>query len=79
VASNQHQTNGALHAAQSGLECAKYMVKTVTGLLPTNSNTVTPAQATLTWNSLCSYVNAPATNGTAVSFRSCRRRLSHRA
>ncbi|MCX5643127.1 MAG: PilX N-terminal domain-containing pilus assembly protein [Phycisphaerae bacterium] len=61
VASNQHKVNGALHAAQSGLECAKYMVKTVPGLAQTNSNTVTTAQADQTWASLCTYVQASAT------------------
>jgi hypothetical protein len=33
VASNQHKVHGALHAAQSGLECAKYMVRIATGLM----------------------------------------------
>jgi Tfp pilus assembly protein PilX len=66
VASNQHKVNGALHAAQSGLECAKYMVKTVT-LTQTNSNTVTDAQANQTWTSLCSYVQTTKLDGKTVA------------
>jgi hypothetical protein len=61
VASNQHKVNGALHAAQSGLECAKYMVKTVTPVRQTNTNSVTAAQADQRWSDLCAYVQAPAT------------------
>jgi Tfp pilus assembly protein PilX len=66
VASNQHKVNDALHAAQSGLECAKYMVKTVTGLAQTNSNTVTTTQANQTWTSLCSYVQTTKLDGKTV-------------
>jgi len=67
VASNQHKVNGALHAAQSGLECAKYMVKTVTGLAQTNTNTVSNAQANQTWTSLCSYVQTTRLDGKTVA------------
>ena len=67
VASNQHKVNGALHAAQSGLECAKYMVKTVTGLAQTNTNTVSDAQAAQTWNKLCTYVQTTQLDGKTVA------------
>lgn len=67
VASNQHQVNGALHAAQSGLECAKYLVKTVTPVRQTNTNTVTDAQADQRWSDLCSYAQTTALDGKAVS------------
>lgn len=66
VASNQHKANGALHAAQSGLECAKYLVKNVT-LAQTNSNTVTTAQANQTWTSLCAYVQSARLDGKTVA------------
>ncbi len=44
VASNQCRVNAALHAAQSGLECARYLVQTVT--LPlTNLGNTNPQQS----------------------------------
>jgi Tfp pilus assembly protein PilX len=65
MASNQCQLNGALHAAQSGLECAKYLVKTVT--LPlTNVNYVTDAQANQVWSNLCAFTQSRALDGKAV-------------
>jgi hypothetical protein len=67
LASNQHKLNGALHAAQSGLECAKYMVKTVTGLAQTNTNTVSDTQANQTWTSLCAYVQSTKLDGKTVT------------
>jgi Tfp pilus assembly protein PilX len=54
VASNQHKVGTALHAAQSGLECAKYLVKTVS-LAATSTNTVTDSQANTVWTNLCSH------------------------
>jgi len=66
VASNQHRVNTALHAAQSGLECAKYLVRTVTGLAQTNTNTVSTLQANQTWDRLCDYVQATRPDGKVV-------------
>ncbi len=66
VASNQHDGNAALHAAQSGLECAKYIVRTVT-LGETSSNTVTTEQANTTWTTLCTYLQSKALDGKTVS------------
>jgi len=65
VASNQHKLNSALHAAQSGLECARYLVKTVT-LPQTNANYVTDAQANQAWLNLCSFVQSSALDGKTV-------------
>ncbi len=65
MASNQHKLNGALHAAQSGLECARYLVRTV-ALPQTNLNYVTDAQANQVWSNLCSFVQATALDGKAV-------------
>jgi hypothetical protein len=65
MASNQCQLNRALHAAQSGLECAKFLVKTVT-LPMTNVNYVTDAQANQVWLNLCSFAQSCALDGQAV-------------
>lgn len=67
VASNQHKLNTALLAAQSGLECAKYIVHTVS-LGETNTNQVTDAQANAVWNTLCSYAQNQALDGKTVSY-----------
>lgn len=65
MASNQHQLNGALQAAQSGLDCARYLVRTA--VLPqTNSNYVTDAQANQAWANLCAYVRTTALDGQTV-------------
>jgi hypothetical protein len=66
VASIQHKVNGALFAAQSGLECAKYLVNTVTGLEDTSTNSVTDAQANTTWTKLYLYLQANALDGHIV-------------
>ena len=66
VASNQRYANGALHAAQSGLECAKYVVRTVT-LPETGMNTVSDAEADTVWANLCVYLQTRALDGKAVS------------
>lgn len=66
VASNQRYANGALHAAQVGLECAKYIVRTVT-LPETGMNTVSDAEADTVWANLCVYLQTQALDGKAVS------------
>ncbi len=65
LASNQHLANTALYAAQSGLECARYMVSTV-NLGQTNINHVTDAQANQAWTNLCTYVQGQALDGQTV-------------
>jgi len=65
LASNQHLANTALYAAQSGLECAKYLVNTVS-LDQTNMNYVTTQQADQVWTDLCQYVQAQALDGQTV-------------
>lgn len=62
VASNQHKLNTALLAAQSGLECAKYLVRTV-DLDSTNSNTVTDEQADTAWAKLCTHAQTKNLGG----------------
>ncbi len=70
IASGQHKVNKALHAAQSGLECAKYLVKTVTTSAgwpaPTDKNFVTDEQADLVWAALCQYAQDTRIDGKTV-------------
>jgi hypothetical protein len=70
VASHQHKANRALHAAQSGLECAKYLVKAVTASAswpaPTGINYVTDEQADTVWSVLCQYAQDVGIDGKAV-------------
>lgn len=57
LASNQHKINSALSAAQSGLECGRYIIaKTLPFLDSTAYNTVTDAQANQAWSILCAQV-----------------------
>lgn len=55
IASNQHKINSALLAAQSGLECGKYIVAN-THLPSTLFNKVSALQADQTWKKLCEQV-----------------------
>lgn len=65
IASAQHKSNKAFHAAQSGLECAKYFVNTVT-LPETTVNHVTTAQANTVWADLCAHVAAAKIDAKSV-------------
>jgi len=65
MASNQHRAKTALYAAQSGLDCAKYIVNTVT-LGQTSVNTVTTEQANQVWTALCQHVQNEALDGKSV-------------
>jgi len=57
LASNQHKINAALSAAQSGLECGRYIIAH-TPLASTSQNTVTAEQADQAWSMLCAQVQA---------------------
>ncbi len=52
LASNQQKVNTSLSAAQSGLECCKYLVSTLT-LPKTNRNTISETDADNVWGVLC--------------------------
>jgi len=66
LANNQHKVNSALAAAESGLECSKYIAAN-TPLPSTGYNFVTEDEADQTWNTLCAHVQAqPWVNGQAV-------------
>ncbi len=67
VASNQHKINTALYAAQSGLECGKYLVKTVS-LNWTNLNSVSDTEAEQVWSDLCAHVASRGLDGKIVSY-----------
>lgn len=67
VASNQHKINTALYAAQSGLECAKYLVGTVP-LNWTMSNFVDDDEADDVWDTLCVYSYDEALDGKEVNY-----------
>jgi hypothetical protein len=66
VASNQQKMDAALAAAQSGLECAKYVFHTIT-LPSTASNTVSDTDAGTVWTTLRTYLVAQALDGQTVS------------
>ena len=65
LASNQHKINAALLAAQSGLDCAKYIAGTIS-LDKTSYNYVTDAQALKAWLDLCQYVQNTSLDGQTV-------------
>lgn len=65
LASNQHKLNSALSAAQSGLECGRYIVATV-NLGETGLNYVTTAQANQVWADLCQHLQSTAIDGQTV-------------
>ena len=48
LASNQHKANSALSAAQSGIECGKYIISTIS-LGSSGLNYITLAQANQAW------------------------------
>jgi len=65
LASNHHRVNSALLAAESGLECGKYIIANMS-LPSTAYNTVTDTQADEAWSTLCTQVQAqPWINGQA--------------
>jgi len=65
VASNHHRVNVAFHAAQSGLECAKYIVSTA-NFGETGFNYVTVEQADQVWADLCQHAQNLALDGQTV-------------
>jgi len=66
LASNQHKANSALSAAQSGIECGKYVISTIT-LGDTGLNYITLAQADQVWADLCTHLQNTALDGQTVS------------
>ena len=68
LAENQRRVNSALSAAQSGLECGKYLVvhETLPYLESTSSNFVTDTQADTVWVTLCDRVQVAALAGNEV-------------
>ena len=58
IADNQRKVNSALSAAQSAMECGKYIVANIPDMPKTSLNAVTPDQANLVWSKLCDHVQA---------------------
>jgi len=67
LALNHHKVGTALSAAESGLECGRYIIAdTLPHLQETSFNTVSEAEADQAWNTLCTQVQAqPWINGQA--------------
>jgi len=67
LASNHHKVGAALSAAESGLECGRYILAdTLPHLDETIYNIVSEAEANQAWNTLCARVQAqPWINGKA--------------
>jgi hypothetical protein len=65
LATNQHKVNSAFSAAQSGIECGKYIISTV-NLAETGLNYVTEAQANEVWMDLCTHLQSTALDGQTV-------------
>ncbi len=65
LASNQHKISSALSAALSGLDCGRYVVKTVI-LDETVRNFVSDNEANTVWSDLCQHLQAIAIDGQIV-------------
>jgi len=66
LASNQHNVNSALLAAQSGLECGKYLIANIPTLPSTGQNVVSDSEADQVWNILCQHLQNTALDGQTV-------------
>jgi len=57
ISQNQHKANSALSAAESGLECGRFIIaETIPFLDKTSDNYVTETQADMVWSVLCAHV-----------------------
>ena len=65
LASNQHRINSALSAAQSGIECCKFLINTLK-LPSTNRNVVSRKEADKAWNLFCLQLRVTAFDGRHV-------------
>jgi hypothetical protein len=67
LASNQQKVNSALSAAQSGIECSRYLISLTLPLLPsTNKNVVSDSEAGQVWTILCQKLQNVAFDSHAV-------------
>lgn len=67
VSSNQHKINSALTAAQSGLECGRYLISSYVPIVTSDGSEITSDQADQTWSALCSHIQVNAIGGAVVS------------
>ena len=63
IAGNQHKVNSALCAAQSGLECAQYIVSTIPSLPSTMFNILTETQYDQVWSAFYTHIQANMLDG----------------
>ena len=66
LADNQCKVNSALSAAQSGLECCKYLITTLTNMPSTFTNEISQDDATQVWNTFCTQLHDTAFDGKTV-------------
>jgi len=67
LASNQHKVNSALSAAQSGLECSRFILATYESIVTSDGQQVTQGQADATWAALCSHIQDEQIGGQVVA------------
>jgi len=65
LADNHRKVNSALSAAESGIECGKYIISTIT-LPQTQHNFVSDSEAHQVWADLCAHIQNCALDGQAV-------------
>ena len=65
VSNNHHKANHAFNAAQSGLECARYVLKNVE-TFETGVNTVSDDEADTMWTNLCTAFQTAEIGGVSV-------------
>jgi hypothetical protein len=65
IASNQHKISAALSAAQSGLECCRFLIAALS-LPMTNQNYISRYEANQVWNTLCIQLQSTALDGKYV-------------
>ncbi len=66
IAINHDKSNAARYAAESGLECAEYIMHTIS-LQETANNTISEAQADQVWSDLRAHLQTIQLDGKAVS------------
>ena len=63
ISSEQHQVNNALAAAQSGLDCGRYLIAQLPAQASTLDNTVSTDEAKIVWDNLCTTIQSTPISG----------------
>jgi hypothetical protein len=66
LADSQHKVNSSLSAAESGLECGRYLLSSYVPMVTYDGGDVTASQADQAWSALCSHVQTNIVGGAAV-------------